>query len=32
METGVDLCVLAISPTWPEMLSWVAEEVGPGLR
>jgi alkanesulfonate monooxygenase SsuD/methylene tetrahydromethanopterin reductase-like flavin-dependent oxidoreductase (luciferase family) len=28
-EAGVDLCVLAISPTWPETLSWVAEEVGP---
>ena len=31
-ETGVDLCVLAISPTRPETLSWVAEEVAPRLR
>ena len=31
-EAGVDLCVLAISPTWPEMLSWVAEKVAPRLR
>jgi probable F420-dependent oxidoreductase len=31
-EAGVDLCVLAISPTRPEMLSWVAEEVTPRLR
>jgi probable F420-dependent oxidoreductase len=28
-EAGVDLCVLAISLTWPETLSWVAEEVAP---
>jgi probable F420-dependent oxidoreductase len=31
-ETGVDLCVLAISPTRPETLVWVAEEVAPRLR
>jgi alkanesulfonate monooxygenase SsuD/methylene tetrahydromethanopterin reductase-like flavin-dependent oxidoreductase (luciferase family) len=29
---GVDLCVLAIAPTRPETLSWVAEEVAPRLR
>ncbi|MBV9455763.1 MAG: LLM class flavin-dependent oxidoreductase [Rubrobacter sp.] len=28
-EAGVDLCVLAISPTLPETLAWVAEEVAP---
>jgi probable F420-dependent oxidoreductase len=28
-EAGVDLCVLAISPTRPETLSWVAEQVAP---
>ena len=31
-EAGVDLCVLAISPTRPETLSWVAKEVAPRLR
>ena len=31
-EAGVDLCVLAISPTRAETLSWVAEEVVPRLR
>ena len=31
-EAGVDLCVLAISPTRPETLSWVSEEVAPRLR
>jgi probable F420-dependent oxidoreductase len=31
-EAGVDLCVLAVSPTRPETLSWVAEEVAPRLR
>jgi alkanesulfonate monooxygenase SsuD/methylene tetrahydromethanopterin reductase-like flavin-dependent oxidoreductase (luciferase family) len=31
-EAGVDLCVLAISPTRSEALSWVAEEVAPRLR
>jgi probable F420-dependent oxidoreductase len=28
-EAGVDLCVLAVSPSTPETLSWVAEEVAP---
>jgi len=31
-EAGVDLCVLAITPTWPETLCWVAEEVVPRVR
>ena len=31
-EAGVDLCVLAISPTRSETLCWVAEEVVPRLR
>jgi probable F420-dependent oxidoreductase len=31
-EAGVDLCVLAISPTRSETLCWVAEEVAPRLR
>jgi alkanesulfonate monooxygenase SsuD/methylene tetrahydromethanopterin reductase-like flavin-dependent oxidoreductase (luciferase family) len=30
-EAGVDLCVLAIWPTRPETLSWVAQEVAPQL-
>lgn len=30
-EAGVNLCVLAISPTRPETLSWVAGEVRPRL-
>ena len=28
-EAGVDLCVLAVSPSTPETLSWIAEEVAP---
>ena len=28
-EAGVDLCVLAASPSTPETLSWIAEEVAP---
>jgi hypothetical protein len=31
-EAGVDLCVLAVSPTRPETLSWVAEAVVPRLE
>jgi probable F420-dependent oxidoreductase len=31
-EAGVDLCVLAVSPSTPESLSWVAEEVAPRVR
>jgi alkanesulfonate monooxygenase SsuD/methylene tetrahydromethanopterin reductase-like flavin-dependent oxidoreductase (luciferase family) len=31
-EAGVDLCILAITPTWPETLCWVAEEVVPRVR
>ncbi len=31
-ESGVDLCVLAVSPTTPETLSWIAEEVVPRVR
>ena len=31
-EAGVDVCVLTITPMSPEALSWVAEEVAPGLR
>jgi len=26
---GVDLCVLVVSPSTPETLSWIAEEVAP---
>jgi hypothetical protein len=28
-EAGVDLCVLAVSPSTPATLSWVAREVVP---
>jgi probable F420-dependent oxidoreductase len=28
-EAGVDLCVLAVSPSTPQTLSWIAEEVAP---
>ena len=31
-EAGVDLCVLAVSPSTPESLSWVGEEVVPRVR
>jgi probable F420-dependent oxidoreductase len=31
-EAGVDLCVLVVSPSTPESLSWVTEEVVPRVR